>query len=33
LPAAREGEPWDAQEQFLAEAARRRKKRAAAEAA
>lgn len=33
LPAPREGEPWDAQEQFLAEAARRRKKRAAAEAA
>ncbi|MFZ9933447.1 MAG: polyphosphate kinase 1 [Chthoniobacterales bacterium] len=30
LPAPREGEPWDAQEQFLAEAARRRKKRAAA---
>jgi polyphosphate kinase len=33
IPAPREGELWDAQEQFLAEAARRRKKRAAAEAA
>jgi len=33
LPAPREGELWDAQEQFLIEAARRRKKRAAAEAA
>jgi len=29
LPAPRQGEPWDAQEQFLAEAARRRKRRAA----
>jgi polyphosphate kinase len=29
IPAPREGELWDAQEQFLAEAARRRKKRAA----
>ena len=33
LPAPREGDPWDAQEQFLAEAARRRKKHTAAEAA
>ncbi|MEY3481552.1 MAG: polyphosphate kinase 1 [Verrucomicrobiota bacterium] len=30
LPAPREGDPWDAQEEFLAEASRRRKKRAAA---
>jgi polyphosphate kinase len=29
LPAPREGEPWDAQEHFLAEAARRRKRHAA----
>jgi polyphosphate kinase len=29
LPAPREGEAWDAQEEFLAEAARRRKKRTA----
>ena len=30
LPAPRDGEAWDAQEEFLAEASRRRKKRAAA---
>jgi polyphosphate kinase len=29
LPAPRDGEAWDAQEEFLAEASRRRKKRAA----
>jgi polyphosphate kinase len=29
LPAPREGEAWDAQEEFLAEAARRRKRHAA----
>lgn len=32
LPALRKGEPWDAQEQFLAEAARRRKRQAAEQA-